>query len=313
MSLSVLTEPQQGATYAQLSRFARHAEQCGFEGFFRSDHYLRYGDGDRGAGPTDAWITLAGLALETSHIRLGTLVSAATFRSPGQLAITVAQVDAMSNGRLELGLGAGWMESEHRAFAIPFPPRRERFDRWEEQLTILTGLWATPADEVYNFAGNFYTMVDTPPLPRPVQRPGPPLIVGGKGARRTPDLAARFATEYNIAFSSVDQAVPHYDLARAACERVGREAAGRPPLRLSLAHRICCARSDVELARRAAAFGCGPDELRQKGICGTPEEVAKKIVEYRAIGVQRFYLQMLDLDDLDHVELIAAEVMPLLD
>src|SRR5687768_5555912 len=198
MEYCVFTEPQQGAGYDDQLTFAQAAERLGFDGFFRSDHYLHMGDGDPYPGPTDAWTTLAGLARETSRIRLGTLVSSATFRHPGILAIQVAQVDAMSGGRVELGLGAGWYEQEHKAYAIPFPPTAAaRMDRLEEQLQVVTGLWSTPETERFNFAGKHYTLTDSPALPKPVQRPHPPVIVGGGGPRRTPRLAAQYANEFN--------------------------------------------------------------------------------------------------------------------
>src|SRR5215469_4612791 len=198
MQLRIFTEPQQGASYETLLRAARAAEDLGFDGFFRSDHYLKMGDVSGLPGPTDSWVTLAGLARETTRIRLGTLVSAATFRYPGPLAISVAQVYQMSGGRVELGLGAGWFEAEHKAYAIPFPPLAERFARYEEQLAIITGLWETPDGGTFSFSGTYYTVTDSPALPKPAQRPRPPMIIGGAGARRTPRLAAAYADEYNI-------------------------------------------------------------------------------------------------------------------
>lgn len=174
MQLRIFTEPQQGATYDDLLAVAQEAERLGFDAFFRSDHYLKMGDVSGLPGPTDAWITLAGIARETSTIRLGTLVTAATFRLPGPLAIAVANVDQMSGGRVELGLGSGWFDDEHTAYGIPFPPLGERFDRLEEQLAIVTGLWETPEGETFAFAGTHHTLVDSPALPKPVQRPRPP-------------------------------------------------------------------------------------------------------------------------------------------
>ncbi|MDQ1737294.1 MAG: hypothetical protein QOH56_3545, partial [Pseudonocardiales bacterium] len=197
MDLRIFTEPQQGATYDTVLAAALRTQECGYSAFFRSDHYLRIGAGDGRPGPTDAWTTLAGLARETSTIRLGTLVSSATFRYPGALAIQVAQVDQMSGGRVEFGLGAGWFEEEHAAYGIPFPALGERFDRLEEQLSILTGMWSTPEDARYYFAGKYYTVVDSPALPKPCQ-PSMPILIGGGGARRTPALAARFGSEYNM-------------------------------------------------------------------------------------------------------------------
>src|SRR3954451_21121351 len=204
MQLRIMTEPQQGATYDDLLAVARESERLGFEAFFRSDHLQRIGGGDPGPGSTDAWAVLAGLARDTTRIRLGTMVSSATFRLPGPLAISVATVDAMSGGRVELGLGAGWYEDEHTAYGIPFPSRRERFELLEEQLEIVRGLWATPDGETFDYDGAHYTLRDSPALPKPVQRPGPPILVGGGGTLRTPGLAARHADEYNIVFGDVD-------------------------------------------------------------------------------------------------------------
>ena len=169
MELRIFTEPQQGATYDDLLAVARTAEELGFGAFFRSDHYL--GMGTEGLpGPSDAWVTLAGLARDTSTIRLGTMMTSATFRHPGPLAIAVANVDQMSGGRVELGIGAGWFEQEHTAYGIPFPSTGERFDRFEEQLAVITGLWGTPEGERFSFDGEHYRLVDSPALPKPVQR-----------------------------------------------------------------------------------------------------------------------------------------------
>ena len=200
MRLRIFTEPQQGADYETLLRVATATEELGFDAYFRSDHYLTMAAGDGRPGPTDSWVTLAGLARETTRIRLGTLVTAATFRLPGPLAISVAEVDAMSDGRIELGLGGGWFEAEHRAYGIPFPTLAERLQRLEEQLAIVTGLWSTPIGERFSYTGEHYELSDSPALPKPVQQP-PPVIVGGTGPRRTPRLAARFASEFNMPFS----------------------------------------------------------------------------------------------------------------
>src|ERR1700679_2715376 len=204
MKLRIFVEPQQGATYEQLLAVAQTTEECGFDAFFRSDHYLAMG-GDGLPGPTDAWVTLGALARETSRVRLGTLLTSATFRLPGPLAITVAQIDAMIGGRVELGLGAGWFEDEHRAYGIPFPSTGERFDRLEEQLEIVTGLWETPAGSTFSFAGKHYQLAGSPALPKPSQQPRPPVLIGGGGPRRTPALAARFADEFNAAFASAQE------------------------------------------------------------------------------------------------------------
>jgi F420-dependent oxidoreductase-like protein len=312
MRLTIFTEPQQGASYDDLLRVARHAEACGFDGFFRSDHYLAIGGGGESSepfglpGPTDAWATLAGLARETQTIRLGTMLTCATFRLPGPLAITVAQVDVMSGGRVELGLGAGWFEAEHRAYGVPFPPTAERFGRLAEQLEIVTGLWTTPVGGTYSFHGRYYQLVDSPALPKPVQTPRPPVIVGGKGTRRTPGLAARFADEFNVPFCSLEQTRTLFEAATGACEAAGREPAS---LRLSAAQTVCCGRTEAEVRRRAEAIGHDVDELKAGGLCGTPAEIVDKIGQFSQIGASRLHLQVLDLTDLDHLDLIADQVM----
>jgi F420-dependent oxidoreductase-like protein len=306
MEFRIFTEPQQGASYQTLRAVALATEELGFDAFFRSDHYLAMGVSGL-PGPTDAWGTLAGLAVETTRIRLGTLVTAATFRLPGPLAIAVAQVDQMSGGRVELGLGAGWFEREHAAYGIPFPSLGERFARLEEQLAIITGLWETPEGDTFSYAGAHYQLTDSPALPKPAQRPRPPVIVGGMGARRTPRLAARFADEYNVAFQAVPDTTAAFARVREACEAAGRDPSS---LVYSVAHTVCCGKDEAEFRRRAAAIGREPDAMRATGVTGTPGEVAAKIREYAGIGAERVYLQVLDLTDLDHLALIASDVVP---
>jgi len=305
MDLRIFTEPQQGASYEDLRRVAVATEDAGYAGFFRSDHYLTMG-GSGLPGPTDAWTTLAALARDTSRVRLGTLVTSATFRHPGVLAIQVAQVDEMSGGRVDLGLGTGWYAEEHAAYGIPFPPLGERFDRFEEQLQVLTGLWSTPVGETFDFTGTHYQLAGSPALPKPVQSPVP-LIIGGGGKKRTPALAARYASEFNGAFQPVAETQQLVERVRQACREIDRDPAS---MTFSTALVVCVGRDDAEVARRAAAIGREVDELRENGLTGTPAEVVEKIQAYRAVGVERFYLQVMDLADLDHVELIAAEVAP---
>ena len=306
MRLTIFTEPQQGATYEDLRRLAVTAEDAGYDGFFRSDHYLTMG-GDGLPGPTDAWVTLAGLALQTSRLRLGTLVTSATFRLPGPLAVSVAQVDEMSGGRVDFGLGSGWFDAEHAAYGIPFPAVGERFDRLEEQLEIITGLWGTPQGEKYSFDGKHYQLTDSPALPKPVQSPRPPIVLGGKGKKRTPALAARFADEFNTPFVKIEELTDLYARVREACDVAGRDT---PPI-FSAAAVLCVGRDDAEVARRAAAIGREADEMRGNGgIVGTPAEVVETIGRYAAAGASRLHLQVLDLADLDHAELVAAEVAP---
>ncbi|TCB96496.1 LLM class F420-dependent oxidoreductase [Micromonospora zingiberis] len=306
MELRIFTEPQQGASYDDLLAVARRAEETGFAAFFRSDHYLKMGSVSGEPGPTDAWTTLAGLARDTRTIRLGTLMTAATFRLPGPLAITVAQVDQMSGGRVELGIGTGWYDAEHSAYGIPFPALGERFDRLDEQLAVITGLWRTPSGGTFDFTGRHYQVSDSPALPKPVQRPHPPILIGGMGAKRTPQLAARYADEFNLPFVSVADTVTQFARVRAACQEIGRKP---DELTWSNALVLCCGRDDAEVARRAAAIGREPAELRENGLAGTPAEIVDKIGRYAAAGSQRSYLQVLDLSDLDHLDLVASEVM----
>lgn len=308
MELRIFTEPQQGATYDELLAVARAAEECGYGAFFRSDHYLVMGDHDGLPGPTDAWVTLAGLARDTSRIRLGTLMTAATFRHPGPLAITVAQVDQMSGGRVEFGLGAGWFEREHAAYGIPFPSLGERFARLEEQLDVITGLWSTPVGATYDHVGPHYTLTQSPALPKPVQSPVP-VLIGGHGARRTPALAARFAHEFNVPFSDATTTAQGFDRVRAACTAIDRKPA---TMTFSAAQVLCCGRDESEIARRAAAIGREVEELRAHGMAGTPDELIAKARTFADIGATRLYLQVLDLSDLDHLALVAQEVMPAL-
>jgi len=302
----VFLEPQQGATYDDQIAVARAAESLGFSAFFRSDHYVAM-SGDGLPGPTDSWVTLAGIARETSSIRLGTLVTSATFRHPGPLAISVAQVDAMSGGRVEFGIGAGWFEAEHRAYAIPFPALGERFDRLEEQLDIITGMWSTPVGETFDYAGTHYHVTDSPALPKPVQRPHPPIIIGGGGPKRTPALAARFAAEFNLAFPTLEFAGAQLGRVRDAVEKVGRPAAD---IVYSAAFAVCAGRDEAQIARRADAIGREVDELRTNTpLVGTPAEIVDRLGPFAEAGVQRVYLQLLDASDLDHLEFFASEVM----
>jgi F420-dependent oxidoreductase-like protein len=305
--LRIFIEPQQGASYDDILGVAAAAEQLGFGAFFRSDHYLKMGGVTGLPGPSDAWTTLAGLARDTSSIRLGTLVTSATFRLPGPLAITVAGVDQMSDGRVELGLGAGWYETEHTAYGIAFPDVRTRFDRLEEQLAIITGLWSTPEGETYSFGGTQYVLADSPALPKPAQAGGPPIIVGGKGPTRTPELAARYAAEFNFAFAPVEAFTEQRDRVIAACEKIDRD-----PVTMvwSTAVVVCAAADEVGVVRRAAAIGREPDELRRNGAAGTIDETAATLRRWIDAGVDRIYLQILDLADLEHLDVLATEVAP---
>lgn len=307
LDFRVFVEPQQGATYGDQLAVARAAEKLGYSAFFRSDHYLAM-SGDGLPGPTDSWVTLAGIARETSTIRLGTMVTSATFRYPGPLAVSVAQVDEMSGGRVEFGIGAGWFEAEHQAYAIPFPSLRERFDRLTEQLDIITGLWTTPQGQTFDYSGDHYTVAESPGLPKPAQTPHPPIIVGGQGAKRTPALAAKFAAEFNVPFVPLETAKTQFERVAAAVSEAGRSA---DSMTYSAAFVLCAGRDDAEIARRAAAIGREVDELRSNSATvGTPAEIADKLSAFTEAGMQRVYLQVLDMSDLEHLEFFAGEVIP---
>ena len=306
MDFRVFVEPQQGASYSDQLAVAQTAESLGFSAFFRSDHYVSM-SGDGLPGPTDSWVTLAGIARETSSIRLGTLVTSATFRHPGPLAVAVAQVDEMSGGRVEFGIGTGWFEREHVAYAIPFPPLRERFARLTEQLELITGLWTAPVGESFDYAGTHYAVNDSPALPKPVQQPHPPIIIGGTGANRTPALAATFADEFNVPFASLDTVKTQFERVREAVDSVGRPA---DAMTYSAAFVVCAGRDDAEISRRAAAIGREIDELRSNSpLVGTPNEIVDQLGSFADFGVQRVYLQLLDLSDLEHLGLFADGVI----
>ncbi len=226
-----------------------------------------------------------------------------TFRLPGPLAISVAQVDVMSGGRVELGLGAGWYDREHAAYGIAFPDGVARFDMLSEQIEIIDGLLRTPPGQTYSFSGEHYQLIDSPALPKPVQRPRPPIILGGAARRRGAQLAARFADEFNVSF---DQAGTQekFDVCARQPQGTGRE------LVYSAAQTVCVGRDDAEVRRRADAIGQDPDQLRANGLAGTPAEVVDRIGRFAEWGATRLYLQTIDLHDLDHLELIAAQVLP---
>jgi F420-dependent oxidoreductase-like protein len=302
MRVCLFIEPHRGATYDDQLRLARHAEDAGFEGLLRADHYQAMGADPGLPGPTDAWLTLAGLARETSRIRLGTLVSPVTFRLPGPLAIMVAQVDQMSGGRVELGMGAGWLEREHLSYGIPFPPVGERFDRLAEQLAIIRGLWAAPGP--FSYEGKHYRLLEAPALPKPVQRPGPPIIVGGKGPKRTPELVARYADEFNMPFKSVDETAAAFERVQAASRRYGRSVV------LSAGVVAALGRTDDEARRRAAPLHVKSALPPEDPVIGPPDALVQRAGELAAIGATRIHLRITDMSDLDHVDLIASRVLP---
>ncbi|MEV4892174.1 LLM class flavin-dependent oxidoreductase [Nonomuraea sp. NPDC055795] len=276
--VSLFAEPHRGATYDDQLRMVRLAERCGFEGWLRADHYQTTDVGSRGEpGPTDAWVTLAGLARETSRIRLGTLVSCATFRPAGALAMLAAQVDRMSGGRIDLGIGAGWYEREHLAYGIPFPPRGARFDMLEHQLATITRIW--PAST------------------------RPPIIVGGRGPRRTPELAARYADEFNMPFATVRQTAH-------AFARVERARGELPPLVLSAGIVVAIGHDAAQIRRRSAPLRVPSALPPEDPVTGPPGLLVQRIGEFAEVGATRVYIRLSDLTDLDHLELIATEVLP---
>lgn len=304
MRVRVLLEPRHGVTYAGLLALARATEDAGFEGFFRGDHLYGVDPHDRAYRPTDSWTTLAGLARDTSRIRLGTLLTAGTFREPGLLAVIAATAADMSGGRVELGLGAGWYAAEHAAYGIAFPGVKERFDRLEESLEIITGLWGTPYGERYAHTGPLYAL-DGGANPLVTDRP--PIIVGGTGPRRTPELAARYADEFNAAFPP-GGAPARYDRFRRACERIGRDPA---TARLSVMVPVCCGADQAEAERRAEIIAS--PGLRGAALVGPPDAVTDGLAALGADGADTVYLHIYDPGDLDHIALLGEAVLPHLD
>ncbi len=307
MGLRIFTEPQMGASYDQLVAVARTAEECGFDAFFRSDHYLKMGSATGRPGYTDAWITLAGIARETSTIRLGTLVTPVTFRAVGSFIVTASEVDQMSGGRLEVGLGAGWNADEHAAYGLAFPALGARYDLLEDQLAILHGAWSAPEGAMFEYTGKTCTVSLEPDLLRPAQRPHPPIVMGGIAGPRASGLAVAYADEYNTSFKPIDRTREILDSMRSACETAGRDPA---TMVLSAGLVLCCGRTEPEIARRAAAIRRDVGELREHGLAGTPDEVLDKLGRYSEAGVERFYLQVFDVTDLDHLRFVAEEVLP---
>lgn len=312
MDLRIFTEPQLGASHADLLAVARATRDGGFSAFFRSDHLLTMGDNPGLPGPSESFVNLGAIAAVVPDIRLGTLVTSATFRHPSITAIAAAQIDDISGGRMELGIGSGWFEPEHRAYGIEFGTFGDRFEKLTEQLEIITGLWAAPAGGTFDYSGKNYTLSGAPGLPKPVQRdthgtPRLPIIIGGTGPKRTPALAARFADEFNCGFSDLDFTTAQFDRVRTACEAVGRDPGS---LVYSAAHPVVVGSNEAEFTRRAAAIGRDPETARQSPFAGTVDEVVDTLGAWAAAGLQRAYLQVLDLSDLEHIALLSAEVLP---
>jgi F420-dependent oxidoreductase-like protein len=310
MRFALMTEPQQGLSYLELLTLARTAEDAGFEAFFRSDHYTSF-PGDAGKPTTDAWATLAGLARETTRIRLGTLVSPVTFRIPGSFAKVVATVDEMSGGRVEVGMGAGWNEREHRELGIPFPSLRERYDMLEEELAIVHGLWTEP--DGWGFEGAHWQGRGSRFAPRPMsaQRRHPHLILGGDGGPRLSRLVAEYADEFNRQSATPELVREAYDNVRRACS-----AAGRDPDQLVYSAMVGVliaetedefedrVRQQLELTGGAGDATAWLAERRGRWVMGTPEAAWERLHALEAAGVQRVMLQDFLPRDLDMVSLM---------
>jgi alkanesulfonate monooxygenase SsuD/methylene tetrahydromethanopterin reductase-like flavin-dependent oxidoreductase (luciferase family) len=305
---AVMIEGQEDVTWDDWVALAEACERLGFEALFRSDHYGSV-DGVGGRGSLDAWGTLCALAAITSELRLGTLVSPATFRHPSVLARNAVTADHISGGRIELGIGTGWMEREHRAHGFPFPSMRTRMDRLSEQLEIIRGSWG---EGPFDFAGEHWSVEQLDAQPKPVQDPLP-VLMGGTAGPRGAALAARFAAEYNVVHLSPEEAAAAGARVDAACEQAGREPS---TLRHSLMHGLLIGAGEDELRLRAARLGewqgveVGVDELRRTWIAGTPDEIVARLREYEAAGVERVMLQHLLHRDVEALELLAAEVVP---
>jgi F420-dependent oxidoreductase-like protein len=304
-------EPRHGSRYEEILALAQATEAAGFDAFFRSDHLMGVDPHDRTYRPTDCWTTLGGLARETRRVRLGALVGAATFRQPGILANIIASLDEMSGGRVELGIGTGWYEREHAAFGIPFPPTRERFDRLEEQLAVITGLWRAPfGDEGgFSFSGAHYRVEANRTPPRPMQDPHPPIIIGGSGPRRTPAIAARYADEFNGALVIGDrdgaQLRERFAVFARACEEIGRDPG---TARRSAVLPVACGATAAEAQHRAGVMGS--ELMRSTAATGSPAEVTERIGALAEAGADTVYLHIYDIHDLDHIALLGAEVLP---
>jgi len=310
-----MIEGQEGVTWEQWCALAEACETHGVDALFRSDHYISQAD-ESGNVAHDAWTTLAALAARTTTLRFGTLVSPATFRLPALLANAAATVDHVSGGRIELGLGAGWMEREHRAFGFPFPETSVRLEMLAEQLEIVHRLWT---EERVDFHGRHYTLEDAPGRPKPVQRPRPRLLVGGSGTRGSAEPAARFADEYNSPFVSPEDYATIRAKVVGACERAGRD-----PATMQFSTMTGCligSTRDEALERARQLYGriardvdfeTWIERYAQRSIIGSVEEAAARLREYEEAGCERVMLQHLLHADLEPVRLIGRELAPAL-
>lgn len=317
MRFALMSEPQQGLSYAEIVALARAAEDAGFETYFRSDHYAGFPVG-AGRPTTDAWATLAGLARDTSRINLGALVSPVGFRPPGNLAKVVATVAEMSAGRVELGLGAGWNDLEHRQHGLPFPAVAERFEMLEEQLAIIHGLWTEP--DGWGFAGRYWQVSDAMFQPKPAAPPGrrhPNLIVGGRGRPRMAALVARYADEFNVTSANPQSAAEAFERVRAACVQAGRDPT---QVTMSAMVGVLVGETSADVQRRSdellAIVGAAPGEAdawleegRRRWIFGTPDEARRRVAEFAAAGAQRMMLQTFLPRDLEMVRLLGSVLL----
>ncbi|HEY2601548.1 MAG TPA: LLM class F420-dependent oxidoreductase [Thermoleophilaceae bacterium] len=304
MKLRVLMEPRHGATYERIVAMAQATEEAGFDAFFRSDHYLGIEPEDPDYLPTDSWTTLGGLARETERVRLGTLMTANTFRHPGVLAIAVASADQMSDGRICLGIGTGWYEREHQSFGLPFPRTGERFDRLEETLQVLDGLWTTRPGERFSFHGRHVQIDECANFPALVQRPRPEIVIGGTGPRRTPTLAARYADEFNSGMA--EGSSERFETVRRICEELGRDPG---TLRMSATLPVCCGSSQNEIDRRLERLGEPGMRLLSRGVIGEPQDVRAELENLAEAGCETVYFHIFDIDDLEHIRLLGSETV----
>jgi F420-dependent oxidoreductase-like protein len=313
MQLCLMIEGQEGVTWPQWLALAQACEEHGIPALFRSDHYLNLDGQHPERGSLDAWGTLCALAAATSELRLGTLVSPATFRHPSELAKVVTTADQVSQGRVELGLGAGWHQREHEAYGFPFASTRARMDVLEEQLQVVLGNWSGSAQAPFSFQGEHYTLRDLDAQPKPVQRPHPPLIMGGSGGARSVRLAASYADEYNTPFPTLDDVRERRESVLRACE-----AAGREPLPFSVMTGLLVGTDESELRDRATRLGerIGSDadsllnDPPPAWIVGTVDRAVEQLGTLRDAGVSRVMCQNLLHDDLDVVAMIGGALGP---
>jgi len=313
LGYSLMLEGQEGVTWPQWLAIARTCERLGFEALLTSDHYLSVVTTEE-PGSNDAWTLLGALAVSTERLRLGTMVSPVTFRLPAVLAKAATTVDRISDGRVELGMGAGWWDQEHRTHGIPFPSAPERFEMLEEQLEIVHGLWS---EDLFSFEGRFYALEECRFLPKPVQRPHPPIVLGGKGGPRLARLVARWADGFNRVGGTPDELRASIERVSDAVDRADRDVAS---VTMSFMTWVFVGRTDAEWRDRAdRARRMDPtagsleeylDDISRDCIVGTVDQAIERLNEYAAAGVQRFVLNHELFDDLDQIELLADEILP---